>query len=388
VTPALGGWSEALTRDVRTNRAYRLCPLAALPATHRRALQSACSESSVIFGLLIAEPGSGLRDKVVDDAGAALFTTLRKPGRLPTNDGNRLAQLVLDSVLEIDTENGFVSGPLAFATVDGLDDRPGPEDRLASLSRAALDYAARLELPTVEQTAARLYCFNRVALSPRWRRAYPNPRAVHDLLRGPTLSRHWVEHFTWEDGPPDWLSWTRRGEPQRRKRTRYKLYVSPAVDELPDVLTTLIDALTTAGARHFKIGPSAAGLVRPDKIVVYMDDATELAAVANSLDVALRGVRPHGVPFTAEFAGDGLLSWGGDPAGGSGPLGAPPESWRQSVSRRLAEYLHAGRRAAIAQVSPTQFALARLAADGVDVRAFAPTDIPAPVAPPPVVGAR
>jgi hypothetical protein len=169
---------------------------------------------------------------------------------------------------------------------------------------------------------------------------------------------------------------------------RYKLYVSPAVDELPYVLTTLIDALTTAGARHFKIGPNAAGLVRPDKIVVYMDDAIELAAVGSSLDVALRGVRPHGVPFTAEFAADGLLSWGGDPAGLAAPLGAPPESWRQSVSRRLAEYLHAAQSAAIAHVNPTQFALARLAADGVDVGAFAPTDIPAPVASEPTVGAR
>jgi hypothetical protein len=388
VTPAPSDWWEAQTRDVRANRAYRLFPLDTLPARHREALQSAGAESSAIFGLLIAEPGSGLPEKAVDNAGAALFAQLRKPGRLAGVEGDRLAQLVLDGVLEIDSEDGFVSGPRAYAAVGGLDERPGPEERLGRLSRAALDYAARLKLPTVEQTAARLYCFNRVAMSRRWRRAYPHPQAVHDLLRGPTLSRHWVEHFALADGAPDWLSWSRRGEPQGRTRMRYKLYVSPAVDELPDVLTMLVDALTGAGARHFKIGPNAAGLVRPDKIVIYLDDATELAAVGSSLDVALRGVRPHGVPFTAEFAADGLLSWGGDPAGGSGPLGAPPESWRQSVSRRLAEYLHAGRRAAIAQVSPTQFALARLAADGVDVRAFAPTDIPAPVAPPPVVGAR
>jgi hypothetical protein len=381
-------WREALARDVRANRAYRLCPFDALPASHREALQSACAESSAIFGLLIAEPGSGLRDKVVDDAGAALFAELRKPGRLAADDGDRLAQLVLDGVLEIDSEDGFVCGPRAYATVNGLDAPPGPVDRLARLSRAALDYAARLRLPTAELTATRLYCYNRVAPSRRWTRAYPHPRAVHDLLRCPTLSRHWIERFDLDDGALDWLSWTRRGEPQRRARTRYKLYVSPAVDELPEVLARLIDALTTAGARHFKIGPDATGLVRPDKIVVYMDDVTELAAVGSSLDVALRGVRPHGVPFTAELAADGLLSWGGDPAGAAAPLGAPPESWRQSVSRRLAEYLHAAQAAAIADVSPTQFALARLAADGVDVRAFAPTDLPAPLASEPAIGAR
>jgi hypothetical protein len=385
VIQAPAGWSEALTRDVRANRAYRLCPLDALPAGYGRALRSAGAPDSTIAGLLIAEPGSGLRDKVVDDAGAALFTRLQMPAPLQVRDGNQLAQLVLDAVLEIDSEHGFVCGPQACAVIEGPEEPPGDEDRLGRLSRAALEYAARLRLPTAEQTAARLYCYHRVALSRRWTRAYPGPRAVLDLLRSPALSRRWIAHFDVDDGDPDWLAWTRRGETRRLTRTRYKLYVSPAVDELPGVLAALVDAVTTAGARRFKVGPDATGLLRPDKIVVYMEDAEELAAVGTSLDVAFRGVRPQGVPFTAAFSVDGLLSWGADPPGASAPFGAPPESWRQSVCRRLAEYLHAAVDSAAAPVTPSRFALARLAVDGVDVRAFAPTDIPAPEAPRPAV---
>ena len=59
------------------------------------------------------------------------------------------------------------------------------------------------------------------------------------------------------------------------------------------------------GANQFKVGPDAAGLLRPDKFVVYLRDAAELRAVAAELTRALAGARPHGVPFSAELAGDG-----------------------------------------------------------------------------------
>jgi hypothetical protein len=144
------------------------------------------------------------------------------------------------------------------------------------------------------------------------------------------------------------------------------------------VLPVLVDALTSAGARRFKIGADAQGLLRPDKIVVYMADAQELVHIARALERALDGVTPHGVPFTAELAGDGLLSWGGDPPPDAGPIGEGVESWRLSVTRRLAEYLTAAQIAPLRRVRPSEFALARLAIDGVDVSSFAPTGLEPP----------
>jgi hypothetical protein len=139
-----------------------------------------------------------------------------------------------------------------------------------------------------------------------------------------------------------------------------------------------VTALTGTDALHFKLGADAAGLLRPDKLVVYLRDADELAAVADRLAGALAGARPHGVPFSAEVAGDGLLSWGGDPAPDAGPVGARPESWRLSVCRRLAEHLVAARTAPSPGTDPVRYALARLAADGVRLPEFTPAALTAP----------
>ena len=200
---------------------------------------------------------------------------------------------------------------------------------------------------------------------------------MHDQLRCAALSREWIGGFA-GDKEPDWLWWVRRGHEGRADQMLYKLYVSPAVDALPDVLPVLADALTSAGASRFKVGPDAFGLLRPDKIVVHMADAQELERIARMLEIALDGVRPHGVPFTSQLAGDGLLSWGGDPRPDAGPVGEGIESWRVSVSRRLAEYLIAAQAAPLQRIRPAEYALGRLAIDGVDMRSFAPAGLEPP----------
>jgi hypothetical protein len=176
------------------------------------------------------------------------------------------------------------------------------------------------------------------------------------------------------------LSWARR-EDRRRSRTGqlpYKLYVSPHVDALPDVLPALVEALTAAGAPRFKVGADAAGLLRPDKIVVYLNDVRQLESVAQAVEAVLNGVPPHGVPFSAEMAGDGLLSWGGDPPADTRAVGGRAESWRLWVCRRLAEHLVAAQLAPLRRTHPRDFALARLALDGIDVCSFAPANLDAP----------
>jgi len=362
--------SDALTADadVRANPAYRLQPLATLPDGYARSLAALGVDLSKVYGLLVADRRSGLTDKIVDQAGAGLFSALRRPGRMPPESAGRLLELVLDGVLEIETAEGFVSGPPAWEAMREGAEAPAPVDRMGRLAHAALGYAERLRLP-VDRLTARLYCYHRVPLTRRWLQAYPE-RAVRDQLDRPALRRDWIAG----DGP-GWLSWTRRGV---ARPMPYKLYVSPAVEALPDVLPQLADALTAAGARHFTVGPDAAGLLRPDKIVVYMADAEELARVARSLEEALGGAPAHGVPFTAEVAGEGLLSWGGDPPHDAGPVGGGVESWRLSVARRLAESLHAAQVAPLRRLRPADFALARLALDGIDVRSFAPAGLVPP----------
>jgi hypothetical protein len=362
-------------RDLRANSAYTLHAWDSVPQEYRQSLSATLDPESVA-GVLVAGPGSALPDKVVGPGGAALFNRLQRPGRAVDVPAALLARLVLDGVLEIWTDEGFRSGPAAHELL--LEPRPWPAagGRISALSLAALSYAERLPAVGVAVLTARLYGFGRVPLSGRWARAYPGPDAILGLLGSGGLEQDW-------NGPDrgDWLSWHRTTEPAAGAagpELPYKLYISPHVDELTEVLPAAVAALTATDASRFKIGADAAGLLRPDKFVVYLRDAGQLRTVAGELARALAGARPHGVPFSAELAGDGLLSWGGDPPRDAGPAGGAPESWRLSVCRRLAEHLMAAKAAGLPALSPAEYAVARLATDGVRLPAFAPAALAEP----------
>jgi hypothetical protein len=359
----------------------------ALPPEHRVALDALGVDCSAVCAVLLANATSDLPDKVVDGAAADLFVALRQPGPVPDGAGGVLAALVLDHVLEVETADGYASGPSTYHLLSLpsiADVARTPAGRLGRLSADAVAYAERLHLTDVNFLTARLYSYNCVPLSRRWARAYPDPSAVLDVVPR-WLTKHWLGGEP-DDGA-DWISWVRRGaHPEARSGDfPYKLYVSPLIEDIPDVLSPLVGALTDSGAARFKIGADATGLLRPDKIVAYLVDAAELGRVADAVGDALEGAAPHGVPFSAELGGDGLLSWGGDPPHGDAPVGAAPESWRLSLCRRLAEYLVAGITAGPPPAlpgrppgRPSEYALARLAIDGVDVRSFAPATLPPP----------
>ena len=380
MTRGAPGWLRTLDGDVRANPAYRLLTMEAMPEQYVASLDSLGVNGTTAFGLLVADAATGLPDKVVDRSAAELFSALHQPGPVPSTGPGVLAALVLDGVLEMESVDGFVSGPMAYEAILARDDVPPPVacDRLSGLSFAALAYAERLRLLDVNSLTARLYCYYRVPLSRRWARAYPDARAVLELVPQRLLARNWLGPSVDEGG--DWIAWARRdeGRESRSADFPYKLYVSPDIEAVPGVLTPLIEALIEAGVARFKIGADAAGLLRPDKIVVYLRDANELTAVAGAVGATLEGVVPHGVPFSAELGGDGLLSWGGDPPSGTEPVGAGRESWRLSVCRRLAEYLLAAQTAPLRRTRPAGFALARLALDGVDVQSFAPANLDPP----------
>ena len=121
------------------------------------------------------------------------------------------------------------------------------------------------------------------------------------------------------------------------------------------------------------VDSTAENLLRPDKLVAYFESFEDLAAASAAASTEIRDLAPQGVPFPAEIAADGLLSWGIDPDPGERRrLGLGAESWRYWLVHRLARALAAAGRPEDASGSPERFALERLALEGIDVEHWIP----------------
>ena len=363
---------------IRLNPVYRLLPFDELDDTQRASLRELGTDRmNEVAGVLVAPAWSGLPDKVADAAAGRVLEMIRDRGGAGI-ERQQVLRLLYEAIVVADLDGGTVSGPAAFGPVEGDSWWPEPAGRLADLSHAAVAAIARLDLTNVESVTSRLYWYGRVPLSPRWSRQMRDAEAVLEMMR-PALEPSWVQTMPTEDAG-GWLVFAPRNDVQvlRSVDFPYKLYVSALPSELARALPLAVEAITTAGASRFKVGADANGLLRPDKMVVYLRDVDELQAVAAATASALSGCLAHGVPFTAAIADDGLLSWGGDPVLADAPLGRGRESWRLSICRRLAEDLVAARLAHLAPGDATRYALRRLSLDGVDASTFAPHGLLAP----------
>jgi hypothetical protein len=150
---------------------------------------------------------------------------------------------------------------------------------------------------------------------------------------------------------PGW-AWTQRSDPRwiffsqrrlgdsehsaRRKKEHYKVYVSPAAGAFKHAVEATLDA--SVGCATLKFARKHSGTLRPDKIVIYTDSLAHTRRVAAAVLSAVGEIRVHGVPFTAELGGEGLLSWAMDPA--STEL-RRFSSWRVWISQMLVSCMDA-----------------------------------------------
>lgn len=341
------------------------------------------------YGVLRPRPGSGRTIKAVGRETALLWLTLQSPGPLPFfvfgNDSKEAAsaipQLLLDGVLEVEESGRFLTGAEAAELMAKSRQPVSPcsQGRLALLSNAALRYGESLLLDDPRQLAARLYGFGRQPETPKWARLLADGQAVLSFLGAGvgTDLRHRLDS-AWQEAndrkTSGWLVWSNRVQSKSEiGGALSKLYVSPALTAMPCVFPVVLEVASTQ-VGHFKIGSNAAGLLRPDKMVLYFQSQERLFAVASELALRLKGTEPHGVPFSAEITSDGLLSWGMDPPQSERILAwQEPESWRLWIVRRLAAAIIAAQTEARSSLAPGQFALERLRHEGVDVDGWTPS---------------
>jgi hypothetical protein len=291
--------------------------------------------------------------------------------------------LVLDRVLEIEWDDIFVSGLEAYELLYAEQTLPTPQGTIARLSLEAMKYAQALDLHDSAKLSARLYCYNRIPLTPYWQRKFPNSDTVAEYLglqmhsNALLLKRHWAEVAP-ASSFGGWFAWSARHvQPEVcTSRFIYKLYISSACEYIRDAFQTTIEALVDMHATDFKIGKDLSGLLRPDKLVVYFSSIEACQDTAALLKQKLAGLPAHGVPFTAEIAGDGLLSWGVDPPAEEQTFnGQEGESWRLWVTNRLATALLTAKAGWSDKVEPWQCALERLRLDGVDTESWTPPQL-------------
>jgi hypothetical protein len=368
------------TATLRASPEYEVVPVERLSEPERlfvRATAGAAPDDVI----LRPTGDDGRLPKTACHRTAELIRALDVPGPLPGHVQAELgaelqdtvAALVLDRVLEVEWEGRFLSGPGAQRLVlDG--EAPEADGVLARLSMDAIDYGAALHISSPTELATRLYCYGILPLGPRWRRRLGDPAAaVERRERALARGAGWTRVSRVEDRDP-WIAWHRRGASRGDPGLpTYKLYVSPRPESLPEVLGRVLDEGERLGAFHVKVGGTLPAVLRPDKLVLYFTAHEDLRAAANILGSLLDGCPAHGVPFTAELTPDGLLSWGIDPSG-SAP-DAPPEaaeSWRVWVCSRLAVALIAADDSDAPGVTARDFALRRIAIEGVDVATWTP----------------
>jgi hypothetical protein len=379
-----------LDAEFRANPEYQLVLFDRLLPEQQDALRDLTKDPD-FYGVLIAQEDNARNMKSVCRDTALLLFTLSQPGPLPAyvratlgEKCNRaVAELVLDGVLEIGREGQFVCGSEAYDLIYGERPVGDAKGSLARLAQAALEYGQALDIDESAKLSARLYFYNRLPLSPRWKRRFPGPDAVAAYLgiEGGSANRRLLEG-RWTRmklSPPfdGWFQWESRTSrmPEAEAGQGYKLYVSPHPEFVRDAFQTVLEILPETSAHHFKVGNDAAGLLRPDKIVVYFWKFEELQAAAKQIAERLVGCPAQAVPFTAGISSqdEGLLSWGIDPPREKGALAwQERESWRLWITNRLATALLTAKRAQTGGIEPWRFALERLRLEHVDTETWTP----------------
>jgi hypothetical protein len=355
----------------------RLDELAAGQAEAFRGLES----DPEFYGLLVAKPPLSMNLKSVARQTAELFESLATPSHLDLAEpeaAEDVIDLVLDGILEVESADGFISGGDALPVVCARVEPPEFRDASSRLAREALLHAQDLETSDSQTLAMALYRYNHIPCTPFWKARFANRDAILAHVgadRNPLrvlLERDWIA----SQRTTGWLNWSSRTRFVRTStEVTYKLYVSPRPERIRDAFEILVRVLSDFPTVPFKLGDSAAGLLRPDKLVAYFSSREQLGEVAELLRHQLDGCEAHTVPFTAGLDDTGLLSWGVDPPDNDRALQwLRRESWRLWLVHRLGGALSIAKTArSAAATEPWRFALERVRRHGVDIDTWTPS---------------
>ena len=315
---------------------------------------------------------------------ALLFFALRMPGNLPQyfqvayddEVNETMVKLILEGVFEIEVEGQFVSGASAQETVYFHDPETIKTSGgiLSRLSAKAIEYALHLREADSRTLASKLYVFNSMPGFPIPEYDFDSVEKVeHFLGVGKDDIYSWELYKNWNKQEPTdsyhWLSWSRKDQAEShnsRENDTYKIYISPVLASFPEVFIKSVRALTKSKAFSFKTGMDRAGLLRPDKFVVYFHRHEDLLEAADLLKETLKGYESQGVPFTGALDDTGMLSWGVDPPNQEMITEAEGGSWRARISEKIAGTISQTDLEGLSEEKKLDFILNKISLDGIN----------------------
>ena len=362
---------EMTVNTFRASARFELKRLAELSPAEREPFRE-LERDADFFGLLVPRDAAQMNIKSVGHETAELLRRLSTASPLAADDD--LIDLVLDGVLEIESDGDFVSGADALPILCGAGDAGAEPRGIARISLDALRHAADLETADAGTLTSAMYFYNRIPLSRFWRERFPNRDAVLAHLG---VNRDAMAAWRSPSSTQGWITWfPRQRKPFDTSKPMYKLYISPRPENIRDAFHAVVRALAGMGGADFKIGEDAAGLLRPDKLVAYFASREEVDSAAAAILRRLDGCPAHGIPFTAGIDDAGLLSWGIDPPDSERSLSwMSRESWRLWLAAKLGDAIAFAKTCGTRRdVEPWRFARERVRRLGVDVDGWTPTD--------------
>ncbi|HWZ04190.1 MAG TPA: hypothetical protein VNX40_11315 [Mucilaginibacter sp.] len=246
-------------------------------------------------------------------------------------------------------------------------------NKIINLSLNGIKYGTLLPVMDVNKLYQKLYSYNTIPIplgqrSARWDHHSIFPVNSHYADAAKLLEAYWIPESAGDD-TGYWLSWKPKKTTVRGinpDACTFKLYISPHIDDYFPVFAEVIKVLTEAKVYCFKTGSNYHCILRPDKLVVYFDNFSELKSTAEKIHHRTSNFSAQGVPFSAPLFDTLMLSWGIDPPSRK----KAPVSWRVWITKELASGIIEGKKMLVDE--PWQYALQHVRSRGFKIETWEP----------------
>lgn len=382
----------------RLNPIFEIIPVEELTEKQRTGFRRILSGKN-IHSLLHAPGKAEFSVKALNQPLAEFLENLREPQRVKDllvkfrEESDKeirqlLIQLILDGVLEVESNGGYLSGIEALNKVISPAAHTAARDESRNktftheISKRALEFTLLSVYKHPRDLAWILYNFNRLPMNRARRLRLPDEESVSRFLdldedgcwQGMSEQIQPIAAERDDEGNYKpffqvWRSW-RIGQKRKGKEAAgYKVYLCPMPEDVPAVFKLVRENVAGTGAHAMKTARVASALLRCDKLIVYFRSISEALEFVEGLRKGTSSFRGQGIPFSYQVNRESpMISIGVDPPGKFGI----DNSWRRYVTDKLALAIQGCHREKAD--SPLEYIRTNMRIFGVDIDEWRPVN--------------